>query len=185
MPLSVQYLFADFLFFLAYYVVKYRRDIVWKNLLNSFPDKSEIELRQIERKFYKNLADTSVETLKLLTISEANLLKRVKVDNSLTMKYYELGYDVFGMTSHYCNWEWLLVASSNQLGLKLHAAYQSLRNPFFNKLMIKIRSRFGVLLHEKNIVVKDIMKMKGESFLMSMVADQRPFSEEKNIGPFF
>ncbi|MCK5371744.1 MAG: lysophospholipid acyltransferase family protein [Cyclobacteriaceae bacterium] len=185
LPLSVHYLFADFLFFLAYYVVKYRRDIVWKNLLNSFPDKSEVELRQIERKFYKNLADTSVETLKLLTISEKGLLKRVKFDNSLTMKYHKLGYPVFGMTSHFCNWEWLLVAGSNQVGLKLHAAYQRLRNPFFNNLMIKIRSRFGVVLHEKNDVVKDVFKMKDESFLMSMVADQRPYSGEKKYWSIF
>lgn len=185
MPLSVHYLFADFLFFLAYYVVKYRRDIVWKNLLNSFPDKSEVELRQIERKFYKNLADTSVETLKLLTISEKGLLKRVKFDSSLTMKYHKLGYPVFGMTSHFCNWEWLLVAGSNQVGLKLHAAYQRLRNPFFNNLMIKIRSRFGVVLHEKNDVVKDVFKMKDESFLMSMVADQRPYSGEKKYWSIF
>ena len=185
MPLSVHYLFADFLFFLAYYVVKYRRDIVWKNLLNSFPDKSEVELRQIERKFYKNLADTSVETLKLLTISEKGLLKRVKFDSSLTMKYHKLGYPVFGMTSHFCNWEWLLVAGSNQVGLKLHAAYQKLRNPFFNNLMIKIRSRFGVVLHEKNDVVKDVFKMKDESFLMSMVSDQRPFSGEKKYWSIF
>ena len=185
LPLAVHYLFADFLFFLAYYVVKYRRDIVWKNLLNSFPDKSEVELRQIERKFYKNLADTSVETLKLLTISEKGLLKRVKFDSSLTMKYHKLGYPVFGMTSHFCNWEWLLVAGSNQVGLKLHAAYQRLRNPFFNNLMIKIRSRFGVVLHEKNDVVKDVFKMKDESFLMSMVADQRPYSGEKKYWSIF
>ena len=132
LPLSIHYLFADFLFFLAYFVVKYRRDVVWKNLINSFPNKSEVDLRQIEKKFYRNLADTTVETLKLLTISEDDLLKRVKVDNSLTLKYHELGYDVFGMTSHFCNWEWLLVAGSNQVGLKLHAVYQKLRNPFFN-----------------------------------------------------
>lgn len=159
---------------MAYYIVKCRKDVVWKNLNNSFPDKSEIELRLIERQFYKNLADTSVETLKLLTISEKDLLKRVKFDNSLTMKYHKLGYPVFGMTSHFCNWEWLLVAGSNRVGLKLHAAYQKLRNPFFDNLMIKIRSRFGVVLHEKNDVLKNIVRMKGESYLMSMVADQWP-----------
>jgi KDO2-lipid IV(A) lauroyltransferase len=106
------------------------------------------------------------------------LLKRVKIDSSLTQKYYRLGYPVFGMTSHFCNWEWLLVSSTNQLGLPLHAVYQRLRNPFFNNLVLKIRSRFGVILHEKDDAVKDLIGMKGQSYLMSMVADQRPFSGE-------
>jgi KDO2-lipid IV(A) lauroyltransferase len=180
LPFFVLYLFADFLFVVAYYIVRYRKDVVRKNLINSFPDKNAVEIREIQRKFYKNLADTSVETIKLLTISEEDLLKRVKFDSSLTRKYHDLGYDVFGMTAHFSNWEWLLVAGSNQVGLKLHAAYQTLRNPFFDKLMIKIRTRFGVVMHEKRDVIKDVINMKGESYLMSMVADQRPFSN-RNI----
>ena len=51
--------------------------------------------------------------------------------------------------------------------------------------MIKIRSKFGVVLHEKNDVVKNIVRMKGESYLMSMVADQRPFSGDKKYWTTF
>ncbi len=147
-----------------------------KNLTNSFPEKTGAELKSIEKDFYRHLADTSVETLKLLTISEEKLLERVKVDATLPLEYHKLGYSAFGMTPHFSNWEWMLVASTNQLGLKLHAAYQRLRNPFFNELIIRIRSRFGAVLHDKDQVVKDIMLMSDESYLMAMVADQRPFS---------
>jgi KDO2-lipid IV(A) lauroyltransferase len=185
LPLTILYVFADFLFFISYYLVKYRRFIVRKNLINAFPDKSDIEIKVIECKFYKNLADTSVEILKLLTIPEKKLLGRVKIDNSLTREYHRRGWSAFGMASHFCNWEWFLVACSNQLGLKLHAVYQRLRNPFFNQLMIRIRSRFGVILHEKNEVVKDLIKLKDKSFLMAMVADQRPFSTEKKYWSLF
>lgn len=131
------------------------------------------------------MADTTVETLKLLTIPEEKLLKRVDLDTKVTLKYHELRYPVFGMTSHFCNWEWMLVASSNTVGLPLHAVYQQLHNPFFDQLMIKIRSRFGVQLHEKNAVVKDMMKMRNQSYLMSMVADQRPFSGENRYWSTF
>lgn len=178
LPIPILYILSEFLFFVAYHVVRYRRDVVWKNLKNAFPQKTEKELQLIERQFYHNLADTSVETLKLLTISEKALLTRVKIDSSLTMKYHSLGYSAFGMTAHFCNWEWLLVASSNQLGLKLHAAYKRLRNPVYDKLMINIRSRFGVVLHEKDDVVRNVMLMKDQNYLMAMVADQRPFSGE-------
>lgn len=185
LPFSVLYLFSDFLFFVTYHLVRYRRDVVRRNLINSFPDHSKVELKQIERKFYKNLADTSVETIKLLSISEENLLRRVKFDTSLTMKYHRLGWPVFGMTSHFCNWEWLLVAGSNQLGLKLHAVYQKLSSPFFNNLMIRIRSRFGVVLHEKKDIVKNILHFNEGSYLISLVADQRPFSGENKYWTVF
>jgi len=185
LPLSVLYRFADFFFIIAYYLVRYRRDIVKKNLINSFPETSELEIIQIQKQFYRNLTDTSFETLKLLTISENDLLQRVKIDNSVTMKYHNLGYPVFGMTPHFCNWEWLLVASSNQLGLNLHVVYQRLRNPFFDNLMKEVRSRFGAILHEKIDAVKDIMKLKGESYLMSMAADQRPHLGENKYWSVF
>lgn len=149
-----------------------------KNLSNSFPGKSMEELRVIERQFYKNLADTSVETFKLLSISEKNLLKRVRIDNSLTLSHKEKGWSTFIMTSHFCNWEWLLVACSNKLGMQIHAAYQRLRNRFFNNLMIRIRSRFGAVMHEKEELIRDLIRLKGELFIMAMVADQRPFSGE-------
>ena len=176
---------ADFIFFVSYYILKYRRDVVWKNLSGAFPEKDEKELRKIERKFFHNLADTSVETLKLLTISEENLLRRVKINDPITEEYQSKGYATFGMTPHFCNWEWMLVASTNVLKLDIHAVYQRLREPFFDKLMIKIRSRLGVVLHEKNQVVQDILKMKGKSYLMSMVADQRPFSGENKYWSVF
>jgi KDO2-lipid IV(A) lauroyltransferase len=159
--------------------LRYRRDIVWKNLVNSFPDKTRKELRQIEKDFYKNLADVSVETLKALTMSEEALLSRVKIDNSVVLQCCKEGYAVFAMTPHFSNWEWLLVACSNQLGFPLHVAYQRLRNSLFDHLMIKIRTRFGVILHEKGEVVRDIYKMGNKSYVMAMAADQRPFSGEK------
>ena len=69
--------------------------------------------------------------------------------------------------------------------MKLHAVYQRLRNPFFNNLMIAIRSRFGVVLHDKDEILRDILKLKGTGFLMSMVADQRPFSGENKYWSTF
>lgn len=104
MPLSALYFISDILFYFSLYVLKYRRDIVWKNLSKSFPEKSRKEHKNIEKNFFKNLSDNSVETLKLLTISEERLLKRVHVYNSLSKRQGSLGYAVFDMTAHFNNW---------------------------------------------------------------------------------
>ena len=77
------------------------------------------------------------------------------------------------------------VTGSNQLGLEVHVVYQRLRSPFFNELMKKIRSRFGVILHEKGEAVRNIYKMDKRPYLMSMAADQRPYSGEKKYWSVF
>ena len=81
LPLSVLYALSDFLFFVSFHIVKYRRKLVWKNLKNSFPSKSEGELKKIEKDFYKNLCDYGVEMLKLFTMNQDELNKRVKFIN--------------------------------------------------------------------------------------------------------
>jgi KDO2-lipid IV(A) lauroyltransferase len=176
LPLRILYFVSDFIFFTSYYIIRYRRKITRKNLVKAFPGKPVSTITKIEKQFYRNLSDTAVETLKLLTSSERHLLERVKVDSSLTRQLKKEGCSVFAMTAHFCNWEWLLVASSNQLGLDVHAAYKKLRSPFFDHLMQAIRSRFGAVLHEKDVLVQDILNMKKSTYLMAMVADQRPFS---------
>lgn len=178
LPMPILYRVSDFAFFVTYRLIKYRRDVVRNNLLNAFPEKKIDEIITIERKFYKNLADSLVESLKMMTISEAELKQRVKVNDALPSIFFKKGKPLLVMTSHQNNWEWLLQACANIGGYKVHAAYQRLRNKSFDELMIYLRSRFGVVLHEKNDVVNDMKKLNetGDLFLMAMVADQRPFS---------
>jgi KDO2-lipid IV(A) lauroyltransferase len=185
LPFWFLYLISDFLFYLAYHVFKYRRQIVSKNLRNAFPDKTLDQLQIIERDFYKNLADTSVETLKGLTISPNQIKERVKVVESLPEKIRQTASPIFIMTSHYCNWEWLLLSCSQVGGYEVHAVYQRLRNHFFNNFMLVLRGRFGAIMHNKDYVISEIGKMRGQVFAMAMVADQRPFSGENKFWTSF
>ena len=181
LPLWALYLIGDFLYVIAYYVVRYRRDVVMKNLRNSFPEKDEKTLKSIEKQFYKNLADISVETLKALTIRQKTIMRRVQFDSKLVDEIYNKDESVFLMMPHFCNWEWVVVAYSATTDKELRATYQKLRNAFFNKLMLNIRSRFGVIMHEKSRVVKDLLGMKKRHFVMGMAADQRPFLKEQKF----
>jgi len=158
---------------------------VFKNLKNSFPEKSQTELRAIEKQFYINLADIGIETIKALSIKRKHLERRVTVDHSLPRRFYEDSTPVFVMTSHLCNWEWLLLACSRLGDYEVHAVYQKLRNDFFNNFMLMLRSRFGAIMHNKDFVIKDLIRLKGKLFLMAMVADQRPFSGENKYWTTF
>jgi Kdo2-lipid IVA lauroyltransferase/acyltransferase len=125
LPFSVLYAISDLLFFLSFYVVKYRRKLVFKNLKNSFPAKSNVELREIEKTFYKNLCDYAVEMIKLLTISREEIESRVKfVNPEISINYIRQGQSLLNLASHQFNWEWLLAAGSFILPGQMDFVYQ-------------------------------------------------------------
>lgn len=65
--------FSDLLYIPLYYGVRYRRNIVRKNLVGSFPEKNQEEIIRIEKKFYHFFCDYMVETIKLFSMSKNRL----------------------------------------------------------------------------------------------------------------
>ena len=53
LPFGLLYRLSDFIFVLTYYIIGYRKALVRKNLRDSFPEKDEKELSEIERTFYR------------------------------------------------------------------------------------------------------------------------------------
>ena len=81
LPMSVLYIMSDFIFFITYSIIRYRRDVVYSNIRRSFQDKSDQEIKIIEKKFYKYFCDLMFETIKILTITPENVNKRFRVKN--------------------------------------------------------------------------------------------------------
>lgn len=107
-PLWILYRLSDGLYYIMYYVARYRRRLVRKNLTASFPDKTEEEIADIEKKFYGWLCDYFVETIKLLTISEKEIRRRMRFEGvELLNKYVDCGRSCAVYLGHYCNWEWV------------------------------------------------------------------------------
>lgn len=77
LPLCVLYVISDFIFYLLYYCIRYRRKVVRKNLVNSFPEKSLREIIAIEKGFYAWFCDYVVETIRLRSMSQEELQKRM------------------------------------------------------------------------------------------------------------
>ncbi|MDJ1500609.1 lysophospholipid acyltransferase family protein [Xanthocytophaga agilis] len=179
LPLWILYGVADIIRFLAYYVIRYRRDVVEKNLRLSFPDKTEKEREQIAKNFYRNLADIAVESLKLLSISKKDLQKRIRITNQeIATNYLKKGQSIVVMTSHLGNWEWLLAGNGVTLGFDVDAVYKELTTASFDQLMLKIRSRFGPHPVEMRQVARELVKRKNITRIIAMVADQTPFPEQ-------
>lgn len=172
LPLRLLYGFADFLYLILRYVVRYRWSVVLENLQNAFPEKSPAERCRIANGFYRNLTDVFVETLKGLTISEEELRRRVHFPNtSVFQTYLDTAQTVLIMTSHQCNWEWQS-PGARVLGPAVDVVYQPLTSRLFDRLMRQVRSRFGITPIPMQGLLRDMVRRRGQPRLIGLVADQ-------------
>lgn len=183
LPFWCLYILADFLYVLAYHIIGYRKKVVWQNLQNSFPEKSEQELKKIQKQFYRHLFEVFVETLKILQLSPKELQKRVQVKNiEIVRKRLEEGKALVILTSHLFNWEWYSLATSLAIEKKypIFFVYQELSSPFFDKLMLKIRTHFEAKALKMQNILKDVIQDHKSPRVVALLADQSPTGNEKD-----
>jgi KDO2-lipid IV(A) lauroyltransferase len=178
LPFKVMYAVSDFLFFLLFHLVGYRRNVVEQNLRNSFPEKSEQEIMALSKKYYSYLCDLILESLKKININKTEALERCRfIHVDLLERFYNENKSVVLLMGHYGNWEW--AGSSFSLSNKqpLYVVYKPLSNPYFEKLMCKTRTMFGTRLIKMNNTLKDIIALKNECAAFAFIADQTPAPE--------
>jgi Kdo2-lipid IVA lauroyltransferase/acyltransferase len=176
LPMRLNYIFSDFLFLITYYIVGYRKKVVTRNLRNSFPEKSEKELKVIEKRFYHHFCDTFIETLYFDRISEKEIKKRANFINpELVNKYLDQGRPVVGYIGHYNNWEWLCnwPLYTNH---RFYPIYKKLRSKAFGRFYYNLRGRFGAVPLERADTFRQLMEDSQKSIpsFTAFIADQTP-----------
>jgi KDO2-lipid IV(A) lauroyltransferase len=175
LPFWVLYRISDVLFVLTYFVLGYRRSVVRSNLRLSFPEKPESEISRIEKEFYRHLCDVVVETIKLISISPESLRKRIRHENpDFADDIISSGNSYIAMATHMANWEWLLAGNAIYLDGKIDAVYKPLHNAFFDRLMLRIRTRFGCHPVPSETVLRSQVSRKNIPKGIAMAADQTP-----------
>jgi KDO2-lipid IV(A) lauroyltransferase len=180
LPMWALYAFSSFLYLLAFYVVRHRHRVIREQLEKVFPDASLLERRRIHQQFLRNFCDVLVEVLKSVSMSDADMRARVKITNlDVARGYLDAGRSLMFVTSHLGNWEWLLHGVTLQLGYPVDAAYKPLHDPWAERLMLGIRSRFGARLVPAKELLADFLKRRGIVRAVAMNADQAPVSTDK------
>ena len=160
----------------------YRIKTVEINLKKSFPNLSNNTLNKIKSNFYKNFCDVLIETIKSNSISKKELSKRVKFENfDVINDHVTKNERVIVLTSHQCNWEWLLLSSQDKLKSDLHVIYKSLSNRSFDKILYESRSRFGSKLIESKNSIMFLKKKLKKVKVLAMVADQSPNINNRKV----
>lgn len=179
LPLRVLYIISDGLFYIIYYIVKYRRPLVRKHLTDSFPEKTEKEIIKIEKDFYSWLCDYIVETIKLFSISRRHIRQRMRFSGTdLIMEQLSKGKSCALYLGHYCNWEWVtslpLAVGDTAVCAQI---YHVLENQMFDRLFLRLRSRMGAVSIPMAETLRHIVKFRneGKPMIIGFIADQVPF----------
>ena len=180
LPLWLLYFVSDLLFFPTYYLARYRRKIVRRNLTGSFPEKDLKEIVRIEKRFYHFFCDYIVETIKLFSMSEEQMKRRMVfkgVDHIVSAMEKEDKNFCFVYLGHYCNWEW--IASLPYWcpdDVKCGQIYHPLYNKAFDRLFLRLRNQFGGECIAMKETLRRIIEMKRakQKCIIGFISDQAP-----------
>lgn len=184
LPFRALYVLSDMLYFPLRYVVHYRRKVVRANLRNSFPEKSEAELREIEREFYHYICDYMLEEIKMLRMSFKDVSHRMEYCNKEEyLAMIEKHGGIVVLIPHYANFEWL-----TGLGSIMHPedvpiqVYKPLRNRYIDEMFRLIRARFGGYNVPKHSTAREVIKLRreGKRMVVGLISDQSPNRNEAN-----
>ncbi len=181
-PFRALYVLSDILFFPFYFLIRYRRKIVRKNLTESFPDKSKDEIIQIEKRFYHFFIDMFLESCKLISITPEDIKRRMNFTNiEMVNEMLCKGQSISVFIGHYGNWEWL-----SSIGLSLcdgavaAQIYHKLRNKPMDRIMKRLRERMGNVCVEMHKTVRFIANAAADNkpYIIGFIADQSPRKRE-------
>jgi Kdo2-lipid IVA lauroyltransferase/acyltransferase len=185
-PLGALYGLASFLAWLTFRFFPHRERVVHENLSKAFPSFSEPQLREVMRRYYLGFAQMLMEIIKSARMPAAELRERVRIVNvEAPRALLARGQSVLLVAAHQCNWEWMLLALSIELGYPLDAAYKPLVNPWAEREMKKLRTRFGSRLVPAKDLLPDIIKRRDVVRAVAMVADQEPTTSEHKYWTHF
>lgn len=180
LPYRALYVISDIANLVLYHIVRYRRDIVRRNITSAFPEKSLEECISIERGFYKWFCDYFEETVKLMSVSRQELLSRIEFRGiDKIEECFDRGQTCAGILGHYGNWELL---SATGLVIKKHPEavigliYHPLRSQLFDRLFINMRQSMGGVCVPKKDILRYLVSFRSQNLmnLFGYIADQAP-----------
>lgn len=176
LPFPVFYKLSDFVCFLLYRVFGYRKEVVRSNLKQAFPTFDDKKLHKIERKFYRHLCDLFLEIIKSMGMSKKEMIKRFDVKNIEVLTQFEKeNRSAFLMCGHYASWEWMM-SLGYHMKHKGYGIYTPIRNPYFDNLIKKIRSRHDAYMISQRTAAADIKRMEvnNQRGVFGFASDQSP-----------
>jgi KDO2-lipid IV(A) lauroyltransferase len=183
LPFRVLYIISDVVFLILYYIVGYRRDVVLFNLKTAFPEMDKATLKETEKRFYHHFCDLFIEVIKTLSISEQNLRDRYLFTNiEVLQKYVDKDQPVLVTMGHYASYEWVFALATLLKNHPGYAIYKKIKNPYFDKMIRDIRSKWNSTLvpnKQAREKIKEVLATQKGFAYFGFIMDQSPSNSNK------
>ncbi len=179
LPFRGLYVLSDGLAFLLHRVIGYRKKVALESLRQSFPEKTEAEIQEILRRFYRNLTDVTLETIKSNTMSLAELYRRCPVRNPEKINFYlHQGRSIILTGAHFNNWEWAGFTIPVKTEGITTTAYKPLTNKLMDSFVNRNRARAGMQMVSMEELFGAMRRQREVPSVYILVADQSPSSRK-------
>lgn len=186
LPLPILYALADISYVLIYRVFGYRKKVVKENLIRALPEKTQEEIKHIEKRFFKYLATLIFEIIKMSSISKKEIEKRFVFRNKeVVQAYLDRGESVLVCSAHYGNWEWGTMGIGLNFRADHYPIYKPLNNTVFDNWFKKVRSRFGNKLIAMRQTMRALAASRAKPSIFSFGNDQAPSKDESHYWTTF
>jgi KDO2-lipid IV(A) lauroyltransferase len=161
------------LFATGYGVLGLRREVTRQNLQRSFPGLGADRLREIEREHRRRMSELAAEVLYATRIEPDELRERVILVNPEVLTGAEPRRPTVFAAAHHCNFEWMLLRASQELGEGLLALYKPMKSERADRVFQRMRTRFGARLVPAKSVLQELARFR-EARAVCLIADQVP-----------
>jgi KDO2-lipid IV(A) lauroyltransferase len=156
------------------YILKYRQHVIIKNLEVTKIVKNE-DIGTFSLEYYNQLATYITQIIYGYFAPKDDLYSKIMFENPCVLNQsISKGKNVFILASHLGNWEWSSILLPFYSSAKVVAVYKPLSNRALDQILIKCRSRFGLILSPMAQVIKILAKDKDQASIYIFVSDQRP-----------
>jgi KDO2-lipid IV(A) lauroyltransferase len=177
LPFGALYKLSDFFWFMLR-LSGYRRGVVVDNLRNSFPEKTDKEIQELADKYFKYLCDLILETLKTLTMNEKEARTRCTFHGAeMIDALYQKKQSFIIAMGHVGNWEWAGPSFSMNNKHQLVVIYRPLSNPYFEKMMVGMRTKWGTMITPVAQTLRDMVAKRKMITATAFIADQSAFGD--------
>jgi KDO2-lipid IV(A) lauroyltransferase len=191
LPLPALYRLADyFIYPLLRYIVRYRLQLVRKNIRLSFPHKSAQEQAQIVDDFYHNFSSIIVEIIYGYRASDEEMRQRVVFENmELLEDLAHRKHGVIAYLGHICNWEWIadLNKQFRDKTIIEYNVYRRQKNTHADRAILELRSKRGGECVEKNQLLRKLVQLRHVPYpyVVGLIADQKPSPRNAHVWTTF
>lgn len=172
LPFRVIYGISNAFYYLLL-LTGYRKTVIITNLQNAFPEKNKREIEALGRKYYRYLCDLVFETFKTLMLTEKEVKKHCIFHKAAWLdKMYAEKQSIILVMGHYGNWELAGPSFSLNNAYQLNVIYRPLSNIYFEKLLTKMRTKFGTKITPVNNTLREMVATRNEVTATAFIADQ-------------